>query len=244
MPTRCVCCDLPGTLLCSACAAELPYIDFNTACPACAAPYGKLACTQCTPPYPERLTPQEKASFPFTQARAALSYEGGAVRLVTAYKDGGELRVDALLAQLLAGAVTGRQRGLGAAPACGGAGEDWSIWADALVSVPARKEALRRRGFNHMGRVAELAAQDLGLPLLPALRHARKVADQRGLGQVQRAANLAGSLALAPAADVRGKRIVLVDDVLTTCATASAAASVLLAGGAAEVRCAVVARVW
>lgn len=244
-PTRCVGCDLPGTLLCPECAEKLPYIDPTISCPACAAPFGSLVCTECFDAGVDDGERSRARPFPFSAARAAISYEGVGKALVTAYKDGGELRLDKLLASLLCTAVhaTAPHRpdvpALLRAPA-----EDWASWADALAAIPSRPTAVRKRGFDHLQRIARLAAKWLELDLITPLHHQQAVLDQRGLDSEQRARNLRNSLAMHDGVNVLGKRILLVDDVLTTGATTSAAAHALLTGGAAEVRVAVVARVW
>ena len=231
------------------------------------------------------LHPEE--AFPFTQARAALSFEDGARRIISTYKDGDELRLDAVIVSLLCAAIRGRILGqmdrsfvpcgrtMGAdiprppAVIWGKAGpsavtsseakrsreissppspQDWTQWADALVYVPASPEALLRRGFDHMERVAEIVARRTGMALVHALVSCKGARDQRELGRGERLANRSGSFSLAadavPEADALPRRIVLIDDVFTTGATLSAAAHVLLDGGAHEVRAVTCCRVW
>lgn len=247
-PTRCVGCDLPGTLLCPECAAHVPYIDLDTACPRCAAPYGSVVCTECTPVRGDdedvpsaggaaagaggRLSCRD---FLFSAARAATSYEGVAKRVVTAYKDADELRLDAVIATGICNAARGG--GLHAVH------EDWTAWADALVAVPANPVNLRKRGYDHLDRIAKLCAEWTGVPLDAALRSER-AADQRALTSAERAANRSGSFVLANAHRAPPVRVLLVDDVLTTGATANAATRTLLDWGVREVRAVVYARVW
>lgn len=126
--------------------------------------------------------------------------------------------------------------------------QDWTQWADALVYVPASPEALLRRGFDHMERVAEIVARRTGMALVHALVSCKGARDQRELGRRERLANRSGSFSLAadavPEADALPRRIVLIDDVFTTGATLSAAAHVLLDGGAHEIRTVTCCRVW
>lgn len=105
--------------------------------------------------------------------------------------------------------------------------------ADAVIAVPLHRSRERRRGFNQ----ARALAIHLGLPLIDALVRVRKTAVQADLPAAQRLSNVQGAFTLAvPAADVKGRVIVLVDDVSTTGATLNACAAPLLAAGAAEVR--------
>ena len=272
-PTRCVVCDMPGSVLCEGCVSSLPFINLALACPRCGAPFGRTLCTECPMPGSESALLHPEEAFPFTQARAALSFEDGARRIISTYKDGDELRLDAVIASLLCAAIRGRILGadIPRPPAAISSEaerpavisseaersreispslplQDWTQWADALVYVPASPEALLRRGFDHMERVAEIVARRTGMALVHALVSCKGARDQRELGRGERLANRSGSFSLAadavPEADALPRRIVLIDDVFTTGATLSAAAHVLLDGGAHEVRTVTCCRVW
>jgi predicted amidophosphoribosyltransferase len=95
------------------------------------------------------------------------------------------------------------------------------------------------RGFN---QAADLACH-LGLPVVHALRRRRATPSQTDLPAARRHANVRRAFALKRTADVRGLRIVLVDDVSTTGATLEACARVLIDSGAREVRAVTAARV-
>jgi ComF family protein len=114
-----------------------------------------------------------------------------------------------------------------------------------IVPVPLARERLRERGYNQSWELARRLARALGREArAEALFRVRDTGHQLGLRREQRAANLHGAFVAAPAhaAWLRGARIALVDDVLTTGATARAATRTLLAAGAREVRLWVVAR--
>lgn len=106
-----------------------------------------------------------------------------------------------------------------------------------LVPVPTTRARLRRRGYNQSLLLAERVAATTGLPLLRALSRPRATDSQTRLAPAARAENVRGAFALRASARarVRAADIVLVDDVLTTGATAGEAAVVLGEAGAATV---------
>lgn len=114
-----------------------------------------------------------------------------------------------------------------------------------VVAVPLSRERLRERGYNQSWELARRLARALALETrADALFRARDTGHQLGLHRDARAVNLQGAFVVTPrhAAWVRGARIALVDDVLTTGATAHAAVRTLRAAGARDVQVWVVAR--
>jgi predicted amidophosphoribosyltransferase len=115
-----------------------------------------------------------------------------------------------------------------------------------LVPVPSRRAAVRERGHDAVRGVATVAAVklcELGIraKVTPALRHAREVADQSGLTIGARAANLAGALEVRRPGAVAGALVIVVDDIVTTGATAADAVRALTAAGAHVVGVAAIA---
>lgn len=113
---------------------------------------------------------------------------------------------------------------------------------DVLTWVPISRLRKLRRGYDQVELLAGEVGRELGLEPQPLLKKIRNNPPQSGIvGQAQRRANVLGIYRLADGAQVEGKRILLLDDILTTGATAGECARVLLTAGAAEVHCAVIA---
>jgi ComF family protein len=212
---------------CGACDAPLPLASPLVLCASCRA-------TMSTPPPPlcavcglslgtegDRCTRCRVCAPAFTTARAAalyLSGEDGLNPLATAVrrlKYDGRRALARALGELLA------ERYPYAGPAL-------------LVPVPLHPRRLRSRGFNQALLLARVLGRRRGLPVAArALRRIRATPAQAGLPAAARKDNL--ERAFVVAAPVDGARVVLVDDILTTGATADACACALLDGGAARV---------
>lgn len=112
-----------------------------------------------------------------------------------------------------------------------------------LVPVPSAPAARRQRGRDHMADLARTAGRRLGVvTVAPVLHHARRTVDQAGLDTAARAANLAGAFAVRRGVPpLRGLPVIVVDDVVTTGATAAEATRALRLAGAHVVAVAAVA---
>ncbi|MEM8551177.1 MAG: ComF family protein [Pseudomonadota bacterium] len=116
--------------------------------------------------------------------------------------------------------------------------------ADVLVPVPLHRSRLLSRRYNQAALIADALAPLVGLTVnKSAVRRIRKTPHQVGLTREARADNLHNAFSVADRAAIAGKTVVLVDDVLTTGATADALAWTLRTAGARAVRIAVFARV-
>ena len=175
------------------------------------------------------LSPQAVTDPPvFQRARAVARFEDGPARRLVhrlKYSDRGELAAPM-------GAWMAR------------AGADVLAEADAITPVPLHARRLWTRRFNQAAALGREIARRAGKPFEPALLWRIKATrSQVGLSREQRVQNMQGAFRAAPAASVQGRRIALVDDVLTSGATANAAARALLRAGAAQVDLIVFARV-
>jgi ComF family protein len=111
--------------------------------------------------------------------------------------------------------------------------------ADALIPIPLTRQALLARGYNQ----ADLLARRLApRNTLAALRRVKAQAPQHRLTRGERLRSMRGAFAVAPGAPIAGRHLLIVDDVMTTGATATAASQCLLAAGAASVSVLVLAR--
>ena len=180
---------------------------------------------------PGLLSPQAIADPPvFSRARAVARFEDGPARQLVhrlKYSDRGELA---------------RPMGRWMARA----GADILAGADALAPVPLHPLRLWTRRFNQAAALAQAIAREAGTPSEPfLLTRVKATQSQVGLSRAQRADNVQGAFRAPKEAQARlkGRRIILVDDVLTSGATANAAARALLRGGAAQVDLLVFARV-
>lgn len=226
LPPRCPSCgslvERQGSL-CPPCWAKLRFIT-GSACQRCAvpvphAPGGAIVCPACIlePPL-------------YGRARAALRYDTASAPMILAMKHRGKLQ---------------------AVESFGGwmalAGAELFQGADGLVPVPLHRWRMLRRGFNQSSLLARAVGRRAALPTLDrALVRLRATRSQQGLRSEERVRNMAGGSFAVPDRQwslVAGRRLILVDDVLTTGSTLAACAAALRRAGAANVDVMVLARV-
>jgi predicted amidophosphoribosyltransferase len=197
-------------------AAALAHL-FPVPCVGCGVE-GRSLCPGCAPALAAR--PAAGAVAGLGPVVSGLRYEGVARAALLAFKEEGATALAAHLVPPLAAAVVAA---LASAPGA------------MVAAVPSTRRARRRRGYEPVRVLAGRA----GIRLSPLFAPAGAHVVQKGLGVDERARNLAGVFALARR--VAGLRVVLLDDVLTTGATLTAAATTLRAGGAEVLGAAVLA---
>lgn len=220
-PSRCAACDAfvaPNDAFCSACEPSITALE--QACPRCAMPQpASSSCERCL-----------RQPWPFSSVKAAVLYGGAVSDALVRFKHGRQDLVHALAPLIWAG--------LAATP---------HLHGSLLVPVPLHPVRLRRRGFNQAFDLAKEAVKraqhGTGVAVAPLCL--RRLSDGLHLPHESVAARhqrAQGAFAVAQARRVVGRRIVLIDDVLTTGATSCACAQALLKAGAASVSLVVAAR--
>jgi competence protein ComFC len=223
-PRHCAVCGdpvRPGRFLCADCRRSRVRLG-GARCAVCSQPFGGalepgFRCMNCG---------DRRIHFDF--ATSAYRSRGVVRELIHQFKYNRQFHVRHLLGRMLCEAFAeSRVRALG---------------LDALVPVPLHPAREREREFNQAAVLASLASARLDIPLNHALQRVRYTVTQTHFHREERFDNLEGAFALSRRADVGGKNLALVDDVLTTGSTADACARVLKESGAAAVVVITVAR--
>lgn len=214
-PPRCVGCGRRGVDVCSTCLADVQ-------------PLGPRICPRCSRPSIEGRVCPACRTRPRT-ARAILAgfpFEGVIRAAILALKYRSQTRLADFLGSALLLPLQTRP-----------------LEVDVIVPVPLWPARRRERGFNQSELLARRAAHACGWPVDPtALVRLRDTPRQTELPARQRWINVSGAFAVGPHVDVRGRRVLLVDDVCTTGATIEACAKPLVEAGAAGVWALVIAR--
>ena len=230
LPPACLTCDAPVLEQGGQCASCFTGLAFVTApmCERCGVPFphGASGVRMAEGAWCEACAAAPPA---FARARAALRYDAGAKALILPFKHRDATEMARPLARHMARA-----------------GAELLAAADLLLPVPLHRWRLFARRHNQAALLARELARLSGKPHRPLLlRRIRRTPPLGRLSAREREAVLEGAFGLAPgaAAEVAGRRVLLVDDVMTSGATADACARLLLAAGAAEVSVLAAARV-
>ncbi len=224
LPPLCPTCREPveGRALCPACWSKLSFIT---------RPYcERLGIPFVYDPGPGILSMEAIADPPaYQRARAAVRFDEISRALVHALKYGDRLDLAPMMGRWVSHA-----------------GRELLAEADALVPVPLHWRRLWARRFNQSAMLAAAISAESGVPIAAGiLKRVKPTAQQVGLSRSERAANVQGAFRVPPEAKgaVAGRRLVLVDDVLTSGATVDGCARALLRAGAANVDMLIFARV-
>lgn len=211
----CLLCDEPAdadTPLCVACEAELPWLDGQCARCAIPLPTHGLACGECLKRAPgfDRVVVPWRYAFPLDS-------------LITRFKHQARWPLGRLLGELLAQHLRH-------------AFDDGLPAPQLLLPVPLAGKRLRQRGFNQAALLARWLGTSLQLPVAEdLLQRVKDTPAQQQLAAAERKRNLRQAFALQPEHGLAGRHLALIDDVLTTGATADSLARLLRQAGAASV---------
>ncbi len=224
-PRNCIRCGAPSpetlTHICWDCLRDTPKVEppFCVCCgdPVAGTVQHDFTCYSCS---------RQRPHFDF--ARSAVRYEGAVGEALRSLKYDSGLWLVGDLAELLFACVQAEYSG---------------VVFDWVVPVPLYPVRCRSRGFNQSGLLGKSLARRMEIVYRDkTVRRIRSTVTQTGLTAPQRAANVSGAFRARPFARLNGKKILLVDDVMTTGATVNACAGALKQGGAASVHVITVAR--
>lgn len=218
---------------CAACATFVP--EGASFCPDCEATLVPLGayCSGCAMPMEVSASPCpgcQRRPFPFAEAAAALAYGGSLTSALLRFKHGGHRHLSTPLARYLSPVIT-------------------PLWqrAEIVCPVPLHRHRLRARGFNQAWELLRASRLRLPKPERSKLvSHVlARMVDTPTMGHgspVARARAVAGAFEVPCSAEILGRRVLVVDDVMTSGATLAECARTLLAHGASKVTVAALAR--
>lgn len=215
-PPFCLNCRNAGHYLCAECIEKIQFIEYPF-CRICGAPSEAARCIEC-----------KEREFAFESARSVGVYEGVLRDAIHAMKYDFHAAVAEPLGELMAARFPGSSL----------AGK-----VDVVMPVPIHRSRFLVRGFNQSEELARKLCARVSLPLvMDVLHQPRKTKHQVNLSYDERAANIHGAFAVRDARKIAGKRVLVLDDVLTTGATANEAALALKNAGAKSVHAYTLAR--
>lgn len=185
-----------------------------------------MLCTACRQSLPPPEQGPKRGAY-YKACICACSYDGDLRQAVLRFKFGGRSCYAETFGQLLAGAVRAQPK----------------VKFDCITYVSLGRKRRRKRGYDQAELLAEALGRELGVPVIRTVRKLRDTPPQsRVSGASARRINIRNAYAPVEIPAWAGKRLLLVDDILTTGATLSEVSRVLLQAGAASVSCAVLAK--
>jgi ComF family protein len=207
-PPFCLLCEADADYLCEECLDKITFIDVPV-CPKCGYPK----------PVPGRCADCLVRDLSFDAARSAALFDGALRDAIHLFKYSGKI----VLAEPLAKVMVDHWPGFGTS-------------VDLVVPVPLHRARLNERGFNQSEELGRRLAGALGMPFGPrVVERIRNTRHQTNLPLDERTDNVAGAFRVKHQRAVRGKRVLVIDDVMTTGSTASAVADALESAGASRV---------
>lgn len=184
-------------------------------------------CSRCASELPILPEKEQRQSFNHVSRCSSLFYYEGFVRdSLLRYKFGGLQFYAAEYARLIAEKIPRE-----------------SLQCDLISYVPLSRKRLRRRGYDQARLIAENLSALTSIPCRATLRKVRNAAPQSGAGGAeQRRKNIKDAYIIRSDAEINGKTVLLVDDIVTTGSTLSECAGVLIRAGASDVKALTVAR--
>lgn len=228
-PESCIVCAAPTSRsqdhgICPACWQKALQLRITgSCCPSCGVPY------QSFEPATAHLCGKCMIQLPsFSGARAFACYTSEVRRIIQAFKFDGRRDLAGQLAPLLAATFL----------------DSWAPHEmDVIVPVPLHPRRKRTRGYNQAALLGRELGKRLGLPCHDRiLARVRATLPQVGLSDAERSQNVHHAFRCTRHADVKGRRILLVDDVMTTGSTVASASAALIEAGATRVWVLTVAR--
>lgn len=208
-PQSCGVCGADGDVLCEKCIAGFHIIRDDEVCPVCGRWLGRsVVCGSCS-----------GSKMWFGRGAFGFEYDGAVREAIHAFKFQGSRKIGRQLVKLVSDKFHGLDREV-----------------DSIIPVPVSERRLRERGFNQSYIIADEIAALTGLTVDHTVLHKNEgVRDQFSLSRDERKRNIRGAFRVKDPDSVRGRRILLVDDLFTTGYTAAEAARTLIRAGSSDI---------
>ena len=205
---------------CSICGEIKPFL--KSYCPRCGIDTKAISKTACEKCGHEKCMCSDGAFIDLPHFSAVYYYEGQVKRSLHKFKFNSESSFGEIFGKAMAERI----------------GELYGdVVFDGVCFVPMTKDARAHRGYNQSELLAFQVAKELKIPLAPCLEKTRVSLDQKGLSAKERFENVKDSFAINSKTDIKGKTLILCDDIKTTGSTLKDCSDTLLKAGAKDVYC-------